>query len=113
MRQYIKQHKEILVIAIALLSAMIFQYLRISSLDIAFLFEIEAPTFAIYSVALLIVPLIVLFFVFVPILLVTEVTYNITLPKQFSIKLNEVIYSIKSTTRDYINRPNRTTVLRC
>lgn len=113
MRQYIRLHKEIIVLTIALIFAMFLQYLRISSLDIAFLLETTASTYFIYLLVIIIVPIIVLFFIFVPILFITEITYNISLPKQFKLDISNVVYSIKTTTSNYIRKQKRTTVLRC
>lgn len=113
MRQYIKQHTEIIVIAFALVLAMLFQYLRISSLDIAFLFESTAPTFYLYTMVLIAIPAVVLFFVFLPLLFITEVTYKFTLPKPYTITISRVVYNINIPTSNDIRKPKETTVLRC
>ncbi len=113
MRQYFKQHKEIVALFVALLSAMIFQYLRIASLDIAFLFEVTAPSLFIYLLLVVLIPVIVLFFVFVPILFITEVKYKLPAINTINIRLKEVVYFISTTSTKYIKEPGKTTVLRC
>lgn len=113
MRQYIKQHKEVLLIAVTLFIAMTIQYLRIVRLDIAFLFEVNTPTFKIYFVALLAISVLVLIFVFLPMLVISEIAINITLPSKFHINIKRVVYDIKSTTSNHTNMNRRATILRC
>ncbi|MGS0972754.1 MAG: hypothetical protein ACVCEJ_05930 [Candidatus Izemoplasmataceae bacterium] len=113
MRQYAKQHKEVLIVAITLFIAMSIQYLRIVSLDIAFLFEVNTPTFMIYFAALIAISMLVLLFVFLPMLVITEIAICITLPSTITIDIKRVVYNIKSTTSNHTNRQRRTTILRC
>ena len=113
MRQYLKKHIEFVVIAVVLLLAMLFQYIRISNLDIAFLYEISSVSYITYFVVILLVPIIVLFFVFAPLLFIFELRYNIHLPKSYNIKITKVIYSIKPIINHIITKPRLYTVLRC
>lgn len=113
MRQYLKQHKEVIVIALTLIIAMMIQYLRIVRLDIAFLFEVNTPTFTVYFIALIAVSIAVLLFVFLPMLFITELSINLTLPNTIKIEIKRVLYDLKSTTANYINKSRNTTVLRC
>ena len=113
MRQYAKQHKEVLIIAVALFIAMSIQYLRIVRLDIAFLFEVNTPTFMIYFVALIAISMVVMLFVFLPMLVISEIVINISLPSKFNIDIKQVVYNIKSTTSNHTNKQRRITILRC
>ena len=61
MRQYLKKHIEFVVIAVVLLLAMLFQYIRISNLDIAFLYEISISSSIVYLAIIILIPVVVLF----------------------------------------------------
>lgn len=113
MRQYLKKHIEIIVIAVVLITAMLFQYLRIADIDIAFLYETSVNTSLIYLVVILLIPVVALGFVFIPLLLVFEISFRIELPQTYSIKTSKVIYSIKQIKSNVFIRPRLNTVLRC
>ena len=113
MTQHLKKHIKAIILAVALLLAMLFQYVRISNLDIAFLLEISSKSYIVYAFVLLLVPVLVLFFVFIPILFVFELSYNIQLPKSYGIIIKKITYSIKPISDTTIMKPRVYTVLRC
>ena len=113
MRQYINQHKVAITIAFTVVLAMSIQYLRISHLDISFLYDVNTPTFALYFVALIGVSMLVLLFVFTPMFLITEITYKISLPNELHINVKRVVYNIQSTSSNATIRQKQMIVLRC
>ncbi len=48
MNKYFKKYIEFTILALALLFAMLFQYVRISNLDIAFLYETSYVSYILY-----------------------------------------------------------------
>ena len=113
MSKYLKKYIEFTILAFALLFAMLFQYVRISNLDIAFLYETSYVSYILYTLIILLVPILVLLFVFAPLLFVFELSYNIHLPKSYDIKITKVIYSIRLFIYSIIRKPRLYTVLRC
>lgn len=113
MRQYVRKHIEFIVLAFALITAMFFQYLRIANLNIAFLFDVSPSLQLVYVITILCIPVIVLFFIFVPLLFIFEITYNFHLPIHFEIKISESIYKDKVTAQRILFFTKSTTVLRC
>lgn len=113
MRQYLKKNIEHVIIAIALICAVFFQYLRISSLDIAFLYETQIASNIIYLLVILLVPLVVFVFVFIPLLFVFEVTIFIQIQGSLHLNISKVIYRIKPVVNQYITKSNHITILRC
>lgn len=113
MRQYLKTKIEFIVILVTLIVAMIFQYLRISNLDIAFLYEINVSSTFVYLPVILLIPVIVLVFIFAPLMLVFEISINIEFPKLLEIKISRDIFSVKPISRKYISNTKYITVFRC
>ncbi len=113
MKQYLKQHLAIFIIALMLIVSMFIQYLRIAHLDIPFLVEVETQTFRVYLAAIIGICLIVLVFVFAPILLITEITYQFILPSNINIKVKDIEQKLKVKINYDIKKYKRTIILRC